>query len=145
MGIGVFAQKFATHAVKEGETLESIAKQYKVSEQGIINYNKEIKKGQPIKVNTILVIPVAANTNVNVPPQDKREDINDRLGTVKGNESEPQRREPIGFTSHRTKRKETLYGISKEYQVSEDDIKRYNRELYSVQLKKGMILRIPKY
>lgn len=145
MGITVFAQKFATHAVKEGETLESIAKHYKVYEQDIINYNKEIKKGQAIKVNTILVIPVVANAGTNLPTQDKGDRISVLLENVKGTESELQRREPIGFISHRTKRKETLYGISREYQVPEEDIKRYNRELYSVQLKKGMVLRIPKY
>ena len=145
MGFGVFAQKFATHAVKEGETLESIAKQYKVNEQDIINYNKEIKRGQGIKVNTILVIPATANTITSVPPPDTGSDIKALLENVKGNESVLQPREPIGFTSHRTRRKETLYGIAREYQVSEDDIKRYNTELYAVQLKKGMTLRIPKY
>lgn len=144
-GINVFAQKFATHAVKEGETLESIAKQYKVNEQDIINYNKEIKRGQAIKLNTILVIPVVADAGTNLPSQDKGDRVTALLENVKGTESELQRREPIGFISHKTKRKETLYGISKEYQVPEEDIKRYNRELYSVQLKKGMTLRIPKY
>lgn len=143
MGVGVFAQKFATHAVKEGETLESIAKQYKVTEQDIINYNKEIRMGQPIRVNTILVIPAKSNTGV--PPQNKKEDIDTMLENIKEKESELQRREPVGFISHRTKRKETLYGLSKEYQVSEDEIKRYNKELYSVRLEKGMILKIPKY
>src|SRR5690606_30564121 len=108
MGITVFAQKFATHAVKEGETLESIAKHYKVYEQDIINYNKEIKKGQAIKVNTILVIPVVANAGTNLPTQDKGGRISVLLENVKGTESELQRREPIGFISHRTKRKETL-------------------------------------
>ncbi|MDX1327826.1 MAG: LysM domain-containing protein, partial [Arenibacter sp.] len=48
VGVGAVAQKFTTHSVKKGETLESIAKQYKVSELGILKYNKEVKKGQPI-------------------------------------------------------------------------------------------------
>lgn len=145
MGMSVFAQKFATHAVKDGETLESIAKQYRVSEQALLNYNKEIKKGQAIRANTILVIPVTVPPHIDLPEQDRDEGVGALLENVKGSESGLQRQEPIGFISHKTKRKETLYGISKEYRVPEEDIKRYNRELYSVQLKKGMVLRIPKY
>ena len=53
--------------------------------------------------------------------------------------------EPIGFTKHKVRRKETLFGIAKRYNISEEDIKRYNTSLYAVQLKKGMRLKIPKY
>ncbi|MCK0145038.1 LysM peptidoglycan-binding domain-containing protein [Arenibacter sp. F26102] len=136
------AQKFTTHSVKAGETLEGIAKRYNVSEQGILNYNKEIKKGQALRVNTILVIPTA---NGAVVKKDSVTEVTALLQALKGNEDGPQNRQPIGYISHRTKRKETLFGISKRYNISEDDIKRYNKELYSVQLKKGMILKIPKY
>ena len=142
MSINAVAQKFTTHSVKAGETLESIAKRYNVSEQGILNYNKEIKKGQALRANTILVIPSANGAAVK---KDSVSEVNTLLQALQGDESATQQREPIGYTSHRTKRKETLFGISKQYNISEDEIKRYNKELYSVQLKKGMILKIPKY
>ena len=38
------AQQFTSHAVKEGETVYSIARQYKVSPSEIMKYNKEIKE-----------------------------------------------------------------------------------------------------
>ena len=142
VSINAVAQKFTTHSVKAGETLESIAKRYNVSEQGILNYNKEIKKGQALRANTILVIPSA---NGAAAKKDSVSEVNTLLQALQGDESATQQREPIGYTSHRTKRKETLFGISKQYNISEDEIKRYNKELYSVQLKKGMILKIPKY
>ncbi|RAJ15624.1 LysM peptidoglycan-binding domain-containing protein [Arenibacter echinorum] len=142
VSINAIAQKFTTHSVKAGETLESIAKRYNVSEQGILNYNKEIKKGQALRANTILVIPASNGVAVK---KDSVSEVNTLLQALKGDESGLQQREPIGYTSHKTKRKETLFGISKQYNISEDDIKRYNKELYSVQLKKGMILKIPKY
>ena len=142
LSINAIAQKFTTHSVKAGETLESIAKRYSVSEQGVLNYNKEIKKGQPLRANTILVIPSASGTVVK---KDSITEVNALLQALKGDESSLQQQQPISYISHRTKRKETLFGISKRYNVSEDDIKRYNKELYSVQLKKGMILKIPKY
>src|SRR5690606_26241025 len=59
-------------------------------------------------------------------------------------EQTPQE-EPLGFTTHKVRRKETLYSIAKRYNIKEDDIKRYNRQLYSSQLQKKMELRIPKY
>ena len=128
VGCKATAQKFSTHSVKKGETLESVAKQYKVTPANILAYNKEIKPGQDLKPNTILVIPMDAAS-----------------ATTSAEEPEIEREEPIGFTSHKVRKKETLYGISKRYHITEEDIKRYNRDLYSTQLKKKMVLRIPKY
>nr|WP_281502485.1 LysM peptidoglycan-binding domain-containing protein [Arenibacter sp. F20364] len=142
VSINAIAQKFTTHSVKAGESLESIAKQYGVSEKGILNYNKEIKKGQALRANTILVIPSSSGVVVK---KDSVSKVNTLLQALKGDEAGLEEQEPIGYTAHKTKRKETLFGISKQYNISEDDIKRYNKELYSVQLKKGMILKIPKY
>ncbi len=129
------AQKFATHSVKRGETLESIAKQYKVTPYNILTFNKEIKQGQDLEVNTILVIPLnALNVETSAPKNSEN--------TTKEIEEQEA---PIGFTSHKVRKRETLYGIAKRYHITEDDIKRYNRELYSSQLRKKMVLRIPKY
>ena len=133
------AQKFTSHAVKAGETLESIAKQYKVSPYSILNYNKEIKSGQALTPNTILVIPAPSVQANRVPPTVNPKPV------PKPAEEQLSQEEPIGFTSHRVRRKETLFGISQRYKITEEDIKKYNRDLYSAQLKKGTVLRIPKY
>ncbi len=136
LGCKAIAQKFTTHAVKEGETLESVAKQYRVPPSTILKYNKEIKAGQKLAPNTILVIPAdgtaAGTTPVqNTPATDVQETS--------------ARGELIGFRSHKVKKRETLYGISKRYGVTEEDIKRYNKQLYAGQLKKRMILSIPRF
>lgn len=123
------AQKFSTHSVKKGETIEGIAKKYNVSQENILTYNKEVAIGQDLKPNTILVIPASTK-----PAATKTE-------TTKGIEEE----EPIGFTSHKVRKNETLYGIGKRFHITEDQIKKYNRDLYSAALKKKMVLRIPKY
>ncbi|MEZ4875753.1 MAG: LysM peptidoglycan-binding domain-containing protein [Flavobacteriaceae bacterium] len=49
-----------------------------------------------------------------------------------------------GYTTHKVKRKETLFSISQNYGVSIEDIKKYNKFLYSRGLKKGDKLEIPK-
>jgi len=139
IGCKATAQKFTTHAVKEGETLESIAKQYKVTPYSILTNNKEIKQGDAVKPNTILVIPVGAKVS------EIQVDTNEVKSVPMAVKEKPIQEEPIGYTTHRVRKRETLYGISQRYHITEDDIKKYNSELYSSLLKKGMKLKIPKY
>lgn len=130
------AQKFTTHAVKKGETLTNIAKQYGVDTATILQLNKEIKREDTLRPNTILVIPRGSNTSsATTRPQTKA--ANQTLDTTS--------QKPIGFTSHRVRKRETLYGIAKRFNITEEDIKKYNPELYSSQLRKKMTLKIPQY
>lgn len=108
-------QTYTSHAVQKGETAYSIAKDYDISEKMLYNLNPDAKNG--IKVNSILIVP-------------------SKKGTGKVS-SESKYRE------HKVKRKETLYGIAHLYNVSVDDIKKLNKELYSRGLKKGELLLIP--
>jgi LysM repeat protein len=133
------AQQFKTHYVKQGETLFSIARDYQVAPAEILKYNKEVKDGTQLKINTVLVIPVPATTSQTVIPANSPEMVDPNKVLLATQE------DPIGFTTHKVKRKETLYGIAQRYHITEDDIKKYNRNLYSMQLKKKMVLRIPKY
>ncbi len=133
LAVSCKAQQFKTHAVKRGETLESVARLYQVSPQDILKYNKELSTGKGLRPNTILVIPVP----------EKQTEIYERPKEVAGDST--QRQEPIGFQTHRVRRKETLFSISRRYEISEELIKRYNPELYSRTLQRGMVLRIPRY
>ena len=135
LGSCVSAQKFTSHAVKKGETLESLAKQYKVTPFNILKYNKEIKRSDVLKPNTILVIPLSANIS---------DALTVKTDTIEVKEKEEQK-EPIGFTKHRVRKRETLFGLAERYRIEEEDIKRYNPVLYANQLKKGMRIKIPKY
>ncbi|MEP3838418.1 MAG: LysM peptidoglycan-binding domain-containing protein [Algibacter sp.] len=117
----VEAQNFSTHQVKNGETVEGIAKHYYVSPSDIYKLNPDAKK--ELKPNTILIIPVSKANKPKVT-------VNKQL---------------TGFIEHKTKRKETLYSLAKKYKVSEDDLKKYNKFLYANPLKKGDKLQIPKF
>ncbi len=128
--IPVSAQNYATHAVKEGETLQSISQKYKVTPYSILQANKEIKSASDVKVNTMLIIPLNGTVTV-----EEKKPV----------QVEQEEEKPIGYTRHRVKRKETMFGLTQKYKVTEDQIKRYNRQLYSEQLKKGMVLQIPKF
>ncbi len=132
-----YAQEFTTHAVKQGETLYGIAKKYRVSPYNILKFNKELQKDEPLQPNTILVIPLDAKAaNMEVQPAA----VVVEQGTGKLTQ-EPVT--PESFKNHRVRRKETLFGIAKQYGIRVDDIKRFNKNLYATPLKKGMRLRIP--
>ncbi|WP_420399126.1 LysM peptidoglycan-binding domain-containing protein [Flagellimonas sp.] len=125
------AQKFTTHAVKEGETLQSISQKYRVTPYTIIQSNKEIKTAADVKVNTLLVIPL--DGSVITPETEVKE------------EKEVEERKPTSFIRHRVRKRETLFGLTQRYDITEEQLKRHNRQLYAEPLKKGMILQIPVY
>lgn len=128
------AQQFSSHAVKVGETVYSIARQYKVNPADILKYNKEITEADVLKPNTILVIPLGAKV---LSAQDST--------ALKLKEPTEEQKKPVSFITHKVKKRETIFSISQRYNISEEDIKRYNSQLYAKQLKKGMRLKIPEY
>ncbi|MFS4415145.1 LysM peptidoglycan-binding domain-containing protein [Maribacter sp. 2307ULW6-5] len=141
-GLGVRAQKFKTHAVKSGETLTGISKQYGVSKAAILKYNKEIGENAPLKANTILVIPEATNST-NAAVQATKERVDRLISSVINDSVVP--RKPVGFLTHKVKKRETIYGIAQRYKITEDELKKANPVLYATPLGRKMELRIPKY
>lgn len=119
VSLSTYAQNYSTHQVKEGETIESIAKRYYVTPLDIYGLNPEAKR--ELKPNTVLIIPISKAVKPTITTSKELE----------------------GFKEHKVARKETLYGISKEYNVTEDEIKKYNTFLYAGTLSKGDKLQIP--
>ena len=113
------AQNFSSHQVKKGETIEEISKRYYLTPLDIYEYNPDAKQG--LKPNTVLIIPISKAVKPKV--------------TVT--------KDLKGFIPHRTKKKQTLYSLARLYDVTEEDIKKYNTFLYSNPLKKGDKLQIP--
>ncbi len=116
----VYFQEFISHQVTEGETLYSIARKYKLKEKDIIKLNPDAK--ERVYEGLVLILPATAATS-------------------KETTATPQ--EDVRFKTHKVKRKETLYSISKKYDVTQDAIKKYNKRLYSETLRKGDKIRIP--
>ena len=134
------AQQFSkphAHQVKLGETIESIAKKYYVTPSRIYTLNPDAKSG--LKPNTILVIPKSITQNSPVVTVTKTPTATLKNTIVK----DTIIRELQGFKQHKTKRKETLYSLSKKYDVTPEDIKKYNSFLYANTLRKNDKLQIP--
>lgn len=116
--ISAIGQEFKYHTVQKGETVYSIAKSYNISEEAIYKYNPDAREG--IEVSSKLVIPISE---------------------IKGGNKYSN--EAVSFRTHKVKRKETLYSLAKEYGVEVDDIKKYNKHLYSAELRTGEEIKIP--
>ncbi|MDO5968813.1 LysM peptidoglycan-binding domain-containing protein [Flavivirga aquimarina] len=114
------AQNYSTHKVREGETIESIAKRYHVTPSDIYGLNPDAKK--ELRINSVLIIPKPKVSNT------------PKITVV---------RELEGFKKHRTKKKQTLYGLSQQYNVTIEEIKKHNKFLYAEPLRKGDKLQIP--
>ncbi|MBD0832675.1 PBP1 and LysM peptidoglycan-binding domain-containing protein [Aestuariibaculum sediminum] len=115
------AQNYSTHHVKKGETVEALAKQYYVTPSQIYALNPDAKK--ELKPNTVLIIPISKSTKPEI----------------------VETKELVGFKPHRVKKRETLYSLTKEYEVTEEEIKKHNKFLYANPLRKGDKLQIPVY
>lgn len=135
----IYAQQFTTHTVKQGETLFGIAQKYKVTPFNILKYNKDIKEEQPLPLNTLLIIPLDA------PASDTSLEVATAIERIIKEDTVKVEQEPIRFESHKVRKRETIFGLTQRYKITEAQLKRYNTQLYSRPLKKGMRLRIPRF
>ncbi|QOG02212.1 peptidoglycan endopeptidase [Flavobacterium sp. MDT1-60] len=119
--VGAFSQeKYTKHKISKGENLTVIAKKYGVKAKDISEANPNAPK--ILKLNSILLIP---NNNQT---------------------SEIKLQETVTNTTpglHEVQAKETLWGISKKYNVSVDDLKKTNPSLETEGLKIGQQINIP--
>jgi LysM repeat protein len=118
-----YAQDLKKHKVVKGETVISIAKQYKITPYDIYRLNPDAKNG--LKLDSVLLIPnnpvkpLPANTPVKEAPT------------------------KVVNTTHEVLAKETLYSIAKKYKVTVADLEKVNAEQLKGGLKNGQILIIP--
>ena len=130
------------HQVVAKQTLYSISKMYGVEKEEIIRLNPEIENGI-IKIGQILRIPVSDKTKAQVQDNVAKQ-INSDKTTV---QHEVKAQQPVlpkkKYVTYEVKsRKETLYGISKQFGVSINEIIEANPYAQDG-IKKGDILQIP--
>ncbi len=119
------------HFVKNGETLTAIAKAYNISIEELSAENPVINQGlKPDMVLRIPQKPIVATPEAEMKP--KTDTKNDQVKPT-GNQD---------FILYLVKKQETLYGISKQYNVSIEDILKANPGLEILQ--EGMEIKIPK-
>jgi len=127
--VGAFAQdNFIKHKISQGDNLSVIAKKYGVKVKDITDANPNAPK--ILKLNSVLLIP-SKNKSV-------------AQGKTKSEIKEPKSEAIVNNSgSHEVLAKETLWGISKKYNVSVDDLKKANPSLETEGLKIGQQIIIP--
>lgn len=110
---------FYVHRVKRGQTLYSISKTYNVTQKEIARENPDILMG--LQPGQALKIPFA--------PEEEQ-----------ATETEDTAR----YYYHEVEDGETLFSLSRRYQVSQEAIKKYNPVLLEEELKARQIVKIPK-
>ncbi len=106
------------HVVKKGETVYSISKTYGISQDALIARNPGIDAELP-EGKMLIIPPVFKNNEF-----------------VETNVQQPTHK------IHIVKKEETIFGLSKLYSITQDDLLKMNPELVNG-LKEGMVLRIP--
>ncbi|MBB4804426.1 cell wall-associated NlpC family hydrolase [Flavobacterium nitrogenifigens] len=129
--VGAFAQdNFTKHKISQGENLSIIAKKYGVKVKDINDANPNAPK--ILKLNSILLIPTK---NKEVAKSKNKSEA----------KAEPKSQAIVNNTSgsHEVLSKETLWGISKKYNVTVDELKKANPLLETEGLKIGQKIVIP--
>lgn len=121
-------EKYIKHTVIKGETINNIAQKYKVTPYDIYKLNPDSQNG--IQLDSVLLIPSSAEVATYVAPKPTPSIVSTPVQISKP-------------TTHLVLPKETLYSLSKQYNVTVDDIKNANGELLKEGLKIGMNIKIP--
>ncbi|MBK0370488.1 C40 family peptidase [Flavobacterium agrisoli] len=110
-------QKSIEHVVVKGDNIYQISKKYKVSQEAIFAANPQANG--VLKLNAVLQIPDDGSLEKKEEPITKK------------------------FISHKVSQKETLYGISKQYQVGVAEIESSNPDIKTTGLRAEQIIQIP--
>lgn len=115
---------FIEHTVLKKQTLFAISQSYKVDISDIQEANPQLING--LQEGMILNIPKikknSSKTKETVTKDEKKAVDNNSKNTKKTTDESPE------FIEHKVKLKETLYSISKLYNITVDDILKYNPE-----------------
>lgn len=116
--------KHIIYTVKPGDTLYSLCRKYGVSEVDFYTINPDIKQGKPLKVGQEIMFPYnLIDTKIQETDKDK---------------------DTVNFIYHLIEKGETIYGISRIYNITKEELINLNPEIDNNRLLVGNVLKIPK-
>jgi len=114
------SDNFIYHIAEEKQTIYYIAQKYKITQEELFKYNPELQYSK-LQVGQVVKIPKVPNAPV---------------GTDKFRPIEK-------YVEYKVGRKETMYSISKDHNITVDELIAANPILNTGDLKKGQIIQIP--
>lgn len=124
------SRTFDTHVVNQGETLYSISRRYEIPINTLLEDNPGL---DPSTLSIGQELNIRKKSRGDATPEEIEEQINDYRDAINSL--------PTGFTYHIVERGETIFGLSKMYDVTEEDI--INNNDLADGLKAGDMIRIP--
>lgn len=118
------------HTIQAGETLYQLTIKYNVTVQAICAANPGLSASN-FRIGQVIAIPAQAGIE---PSKENLAEAASQQTTVKENEWRDM---------HKVERKETIFSISREYGITEEELIAANPELRKGKLKKGSFLFIP--
>ena len=118
------------HTIQAGETLYRLSVKYNITTQAICEANPGLSS-ENFRSGQVIIIPIqsTSKTEKETPKATAKEET-----TVKMNDWKDM---------HKVERKETIYSISREYGITEEELLTANPELKNGKLKRGTFLFIP--
>lgn len=118
------------HTIQAGETLYRLSVKYNVTTQAICEANPGLST-ENFRSGQVIIIPVQSDSKPKkeTPKIEEQENTNVKMNDWKD--------------MHKVERKETIFSISREYGITEEELIAANPELKTGKLKKGTFLFIP--
>lgn len=130
--VSIFAQN-KTHKVEANENPTTIAKKYGISVDELLKQNPKIKNGR-IDIGDILTLPNKAKSIA------KKTDDKKEVSKKEDKKKETKSNKKLGKIELQPK--QTIYGITKQYKISEDELRKLNPNL-DKHMKVGEMIVLP--
>lgn len=123
------------HTIQAGETLYQLTVKYKVSAKDICDANPGLSASN-FKIGQVIVIPAAEATATEATATEATQSASNQSATDKT-------KKQAWREMHKVERKETIFSISQQYGITQEELIAANPELRTQKLKKGSFLFIP--
>ncbi|CAM1366672.1 Amino acid/amide ABC transporter substrate-binding protein, HAAT family [Tenacibaculum sediminilitoris] len=146
-------KRYISYKIQEGETMRDVASRLNMKTKDLFRLNPDV--GRRPDANTVIVIPnpklknsTSSSTTISSPEETKTSDtVIESKDTISENEIENPvfQRTIIEYETHEVQKGETVYRITKQYDISKDELIKYNPEYTNIQsnnLSIGQILKV---
>ena len=127
--------KYIVYMVKKGETLYTLLKRFDTTEKEFYDANPKLNKKESIKAGDEIYFPIKEKKNENTPAVTKVEEKP---------ETPIEERDDNNYIYHTVEKGETLYKITKQYNVTIDELTEANPSLADRPLSINETIRIPR-
>ncbi len=127
-------KEYVSYKVKEGDTVESIAKRHKISEKELVKINPKISEG--LTEDSYIVVPKipdytkVASKKTSESIDKTTRNVNKNLGDVERNEKKIEQKisdNTPRYVNYTVKKGETIKEIARRYNVSEEELLKINQ------------------